>query len=244
MTVQITIDTGQLQRLNRQLLALTQRNLTFAVAKAMTASGKAAQRDLIRETPRYIDRPTRWTLGGTYVQFAKPSDLTVEVGFRSETQGRGNPAGRYLSPVAVGTLPHLKAADLSAAKLAHLPRGTVLIPAQSAGLKDSSGNVPLRLQAQILSAARSGGRSGIFLAPVRRGSTTMAIFERREGFLGRTSTYDRSLRRLFTLDTSPRVRSRQFPVREVLMEGFANAWRREMATAFEVELARAIGASR
>ena len=244
MSIEISIDAGELQRLNQQLLLLTDRNMRFAVSRALTASGKAAQLHLQRSTPVYITNPTRWTLNGTYTRYAKPSSLEVEIGFRSETQGRGNPSGRYLQPIAAGELPRVKAADLSASKLAGVSRSAVLIPARSAGLLDAAGNVPLRKQAQILAAARAGGRSGVYIAPVRRGSSVMAIFERKEGFLGRTSTVERTTRRLFTLDPSPKARQRQFPVRDVIEQGFAQAWRREMVAAFDAELARATGASR
>ena len=237
MALQLTIDASQLQRLNQQLLLLNDRNIRFAVANAMTAAGRKAQAELLQSTPRFIDSPTRWTLGGISQRtYAKPADLTINLGFATERRGRGSPAGRYVNPITAGTKPHPKGADLSASKIART-RGT-LIPARSAGLVDSAGNVPLRKQAQIIAAARAGGRSGVFIAPVRRGSSTMAIFERREAFMRRSSTLDRTTRRLFTIDPNPKVRQRQFPVRETVEQAFAQAWPQEMAAAFKSEIAR------
>ena len=237
----IRFDTGDLSRLNQRLSLLTEKNLRYAVANAMTAAGRQAQADLRQQTPRFVDNPTSWTLGGIPQRtFARPSDLTINLGFATERRGRGSPAGRYLNPLAAGTTPHLKGADLSAARIAGTPRA-VLIPARTAGLTDGAGNVPLRRQADILARARSGPRSGVFIAPVRRGSSTMAIFERTDGFIGRTSTYQRSVRRLFTLDTTPSPRRRQFNVQDVVMDSFTRSWRREMAAAFDAELRRVMG---
>ena len=239
MALSVTIDSSDLGRVADRLALLTERNIRFAVANAMTEAGRKAQADLVQATPRFIQSPTRWTLGGIPQRtFAKPSDLTIDLGFATERRGRGSPAGRYVNPIAAGTGPDLKGADRSASKIART-RG-VLIPARTAGLKDAAGNVPLRKQAQILSAARLGGQ-GIFVAPVEKGSLTMAIFERREGLMGRTSTVERFRRRLFVIDPNPKQRQRQFPVRDVVEQSFAQAWRREMATAFEAELRRAMG---
>ena len=239
MALSVTIDSSDLGRVADRLALLTERNIRFAVANAMTEAGRKAQADLVQATPRFIQSPTRWTLGGIPQRtFAKPADLTINLGFAAERRGRGSPAGRYVNPIAAGTGPHPKGADLSASKIAGR-RGT-LIPARSAGLVDGAGNVPLRKQAQILGAARSGSQ-GVFVAPVRRGSSTMAIFERREGFMRRSSTLERTTRRLFTIEPNPRIRQRQFPVRDLVEASFAQAWRREMATAFEAELGRAMG---
>ena len=236
MTLQLTIDASQLQRLNQQLLLLTDRNIRFAVANAMTAAGRKAQAELLHATPRFIDSPTRWTLGGISQRvYAKPANLTINLGFATERRGRGSPAGRYVNPIAAGTRPHPKGADLSASKITRT-RGT-LIPARSAALTDRAGNVPLQKQAQILSAARLGGQ-GTFIAPVEKGSRIMAIFERREGLMSRSNTLERFTRRLFTIDPNPKVRQRQFPVRETVEQAFAQAWPQEMAAAFQAELAR------
>ena len=239
MTLSVTIDSSELGRLGDRLALLTERNIRFAVANAMTEVGRKAQADLVQATPRFIQSPTRWTLGGIPQRtFAKPSDLTIDLGFATERRGRGSPAGRYVNPIAAGTGPQMKGADLSASKIAG--RRGVLIPARSAGLIDAAGNVPLRKQAQILAAARAGNQN-VFVAPVKRGSSTMALFERREGFMRRSSTLERTTRRLFTIEPNPKIRQRQFPVRDLVEASFAQSWRREMAAAFEAELGRAMG---
>jgi len=238
----ITIDTKELTRLADRAALLTEKNLRYAVAQAMTESGRKAQAALKEQAPRYIDNPTSWTLGGIFQRpYAKADGLTITLGFATERRGRGSPAGRYLNPMAAGTSPHLKAADLSASRLAGVSSRSVLIPARTSGLIDSFGNVPLRKQAEILGKARAGGASGVFIAPVRRGSKTMAIFQRKEAFIPRSSTLESSVQRLFTIDESPKPRARQFPVQQVVMDSFTSTWRRSMSDALDAEMRRVLG---
>lgn len=237
--IDIQLDTGDLQKLNRLVIALSEQNLRFATAKAITKAAQSAQQQLITETPRFIDGPTKWTLGGTYVQFARPTDLTAEVGFRSERRGRGSPAGRYLRPLVRGTTPHPKGADLSAGKIANRSR-VALIPARTSGLTNALGNVPLNRYAQILDDARQG-RNGVFIAPVKRGSPTLAVFQRKETFLPRSSTLDTTIRRLFTLDPNPKTRRPSFPVHDILYEAFGKAWQSALQDAVAAEVGRRIG---
>ena len=239
-SIRIDFDAEALQALDKRVRLLTDQNLRYVAARALTGAAQAAQAQLKQATPRYITQPTRWTLGGTYVRFARADNLTAEVGFKADAQGRGNPAGKYLQPIVAGTTPKLKAADLSASKIAHLPRGAVLIPAKGSGLINAAGNVSLSKYATILAGARQGGGQ-YFVAPVKPGSNIKAIFERKEGFIGRTSTLERSTRRLFTLDPNPKPRRAQFPVRQVLEQGFTQAWRAQLAAAFDAEVARRLG---
>lgn len=239
-TVRLDLDASGLARLDSRVRLLTDTNLRFAIAKALTESARAAQRTLKQETPRYIDQPTRWTLNSTYVRFAKASDLTAEVGYKSDAQGRGNPAGRYLRPIVKGTTPQLKAADLAATKIARETPGAVLVPARGSGLVNSAGNVPLSKYATILSGARQGGGQ-YFIGPVRKGSSVKAVFERKEAFIPRSSTLERTTRRLFTIDPNPKPRRPQFPVQQVLRQGFEQAWTTQAKAALQAELARRLG---
>jgi hypothetical protein len=238
--VRIDLDAGALQRLDSRVRLLTDQNLRYAAAKALTGAAQAAQAALKQATPRYIDKPTRWTLNGTYVRFARADTLEAEVGFRSDAQGRGNAAGRYLLPIVKGTTPKLKGADLAASKIARETRGAVLVPARGSGLVNSSGNVPLSKYATILGQARQGGGQ-YFVGPVKRGSSVKAVFERKVGFIGRTSTLETNTRRLFTIDPNPKVRRPQFPVRQVLRQGFEQAWRGQIQASVQAELVRRLG---
>jgi len=238
--VRIDLDAQALGRLDSRVRLLTDQNLRFAAAKALTGAAQAAQAALKQATPRYIDRPTRWTLNGTYVRFARADTLEAEVGFRRDAQGRGNAAGRYLLPIVKGTTPKLKGADLAASKIARETRGAVLVPAKGSGLVNASGNVPLSKYATILGQARQGGGQ-YFVGPVKRGSSVKAVFERKQGFIPRTSTLETSTRRLFTIDPNPKVRRPQFPVRQVLAKAFEQAWPTQVRASVQAELARRLG---
>jgi hypothetical protein len=237
----LNLDT-ELERLDKRVRLLTDQNIRYMAARAMTGAAKAAQAALREATPRYIDNPTRWTVNGTYVRFARADTLEAEVGFRQDKQGRGNAAGRYLLPIVKGTTPKLKGADLSATKIAGVGQGAVLVPAKDAGLKNAAGNVPLSKYATILGSARQGN-SRYYIAPVKPGSSIKAVFERKEAFIGRTSTVESSVRRVFTIDPKPKVRRPQFPVRQVLEQGFAREWPAQLRLAYRAEVERKLGSS-
>ena len=236
--IQVTISTGSLQRIGGFVAGLTEQNIRFSVSRAMNTAAEHAKTQLVEELKRSIDpAPSRWTLGGAFRTYAKASNLETVIGMRSDPVPRGNAAGRYLRPLVYGTRPRYKGADLSAGKLAG--RRVTLIPARSANLVDSLGNVPLRKQAQILSGARTG--NGYFIAPVRRGSSTLAIYESKEGFLGRTSTVQRTLRRVFTLDPDPKTRQPSLQLHKTLQQAFEARWPTSLQDAFRAELQAKFG---
>lgn len=237
--ININFDIRELDKAERFVALLSERNIAFAVSNAINRSAVYAKEQLVDELSATIDRPTRWTLGGAFNTFAKPSNLEAVVGLRTDPQSRGNPAGRYLMPMIQGTQPRVKAADLSATKISNGQRGAVLVPARSAGLVDGYGNVPLRKQVQILSGLRAG--RGYYVAPVRKGSTTKAIFESSSGFLGRTSTIVTSRRRLFTIDPNPKIRQPTIRLQETLVGAFTRRWATELPLSFEAEMRRRLG---
>lgn len=237
--IDIKFDISQLNNAERFVALLSERNINFAVSRAINNSAAHAKAALVEELTDTIDRPTRWTLGGAFNTFSKPTTLEAAVGLRTDNQARGNPAGRYLMPMIRGTQPRLKGADLSATKIANGQRSAVLVPARSAGLTDGFGNVPLRTQTKILSGLRAG--RGYYVAPVRKGSTIKAIFESSSGFLGRTSTLVSSRRRLFTIDPAPKIRQPSIRLQETLVTAFRRKWETELPASFEAEMRRRLG---
>lgn len=228
--------TDSIQPAIAKLGKLTEQNIRFVVAKAMTDAGKVAQQQLKESMPRYIDRPNPWTRGSTYVQFAKASDLTVTVGIREQDRNGRTAAGKYLLPLIQGGQPRPKGADLSASKIAGT-RG-VLIPAKEGPVRlNQYGNVSLSNYAKVLAAARVPG-SGVYIAPVRRGSSIKAVFQRKEAFMGRTSTLETSTRRVFTIDPNPKGRAARFPVPQLLEASFRQAFPSLLASGLQAELAR------
>lgn len=228
--------TDDLARFGQKLALLSEKNLRFAVAGALTRAGKVAQQDLLEAMPRHIDRPNRWTMGSTFVQYAKPADLTVEVGIRGQDRAGRTGAAKYLMPLIEGGQPRPKGADLSASKIAGV-RG-VLVPSQAGPVRlNQYGNVSLSNYAKVLAAARTKG-SGVYVAPVRQGSATLAVFQRREGFMRGTSTLQSTTRRLFTIDPNPKRRQQQLPLAQILEGSFLKALPREVQQGLEAELKR------
>lgn len=236
-TIRIDFDAEALKALDKRVRLLTDQNLRYVAARALTQSAKAAQAGLKEGMHRFIDKPTRWTLGSTFVQYARANDLQATVGIRSDNQGRGNAAGRYLLPIVQGTTPKIKGADLSATKIAGVASGAVLVPARNSPLrKTEAGNYTISAYARVLNAARQGGGK-YFVAPVKPGSTTQAVFAR-AGRGGKTT------RRVFTIDPNPKTRRPVFPVQEILTTAFGQAWPIEVRRAFEAEVASKLGRGR
>ena len=238
-TVRIDLQ-SDLKRLDSRVQLLTDQNLRYMAARALNAAGGAAKQSLRQAMPRFIDKPVPYTVNSAFQRFAKAGDLTTTIGIADQSRTGRTPAAKYLQPIVKGTTPSLKGADLSATKIAGVSRGAVLIPARNSGLKNAAGNVSLSKYATILGEARKGdGR--YYMAPVKRGSSTMAVFERTSGFIPRTSTVETTVRRMFTIDPNPKTRRRQLPLRQVLEDGFASAWRRELAAAYDAEVKRRLG---
>ena len=87
------------------LTALDEKNISFAVAKAMTLTGQYAQNKLKVALSAAIDRPTPYTMNSTFVTFASPSKLFMEVGIKNMARSGRIPAGRYLQALIKGQQP-------------------------------------------------------------------------------------------------------------------------------------------
>ena len=158
MALSVTIDSSELGRLGERLALLTERNIRFVLAGAMTAAAKDAQVALKQATTsgRFIQAPvTKWTENSTYVSFASPNKLAAEVGFKDFASG-GTPAGRYLNPLVQGgprrTKPHERLLWASGA----VPRGRFLVPTGVTPLAfNAAGNIPSSKYIQVLSRVKS-----------------------------------------------------------------------------------------
>lgn len=221
-----------------RLALLSEKNIRYVVARALTDAGKAAQADLKADMPRFIDRPTRWTLGGTYVQFAKTADLTVEVGIRNDSTGGGTPPARYLQPLITGGPPRPKGADLSASKIAGT-RG-VLIPHTGGMRLDRYGNVSLSNYTAVLSGVRDK-TSGLFVGKVTPSGSVKGIFRRSENFLPRSNTVQGRLRLLFVVDPNPKPRTPRFPVQHLLEDSIRKSLPSLLQQGLQEELAKQLG---
>jgi hypothetical protein len=227
--------TTDIDRVSQQLARLTDTQVRYAIAGAMTRAVIATREQLKAELPTFIDRPTRWTINAAYAQFARPSNLTAEVGLRTDGS---RSAGRYLQPLIQGTRPLIKPVDRSAATLAGVSTSAALVPSRGGAPINQYGNVSLSNYAKILGNARIKG-SGIYVAPIKRGSATKGVFQRTTGFIPRTSTLESSVRRLFTIDPTPAIRQRRLPLEQILNQAFSRHWPGELRSGINAELRRA-----
>mgnify|MGYP003313526492 CR=1 FL=1 len=228
--------TSDINQALKGLTALDEKNIMFAVAKAMTLTGQFAQNKLKAAMEVAIDRPTPYTKGSTFVQFATPSKLFMEVGIR--TQGRGGRigAGRYLQSLIKGGQPTYKGVDLAASKIAGY-RG-VLVPSKQSPIKlNRYGNITLGNYKTVVGGARHIG-GAYYIAPVKKGSSVKAIYQRKTGFIGRTSTIESNTSRVFVLDPSPKQRQRQLNLPIILGNTVKQEFPKFMKQRFKSEIAR------
>ena len=126
--LQITLDTSDLSRVTDQLHLLTEQNISYMTAKAMTRSGYAAQQTLRTSMGRYIQGgPTPFTYNSTFVKIARPNNLSIEVGYRQEAN-KGTAAGRYLNPMTVGGTRPYKSTERQMQRSGLLRSGEYLMP--------------------------------------------------------------------------------------------------------------------
>ena len=141
--------TSTLPKAIRWTDAMTKR-LPWAIADSMTQAAKDARQYLREVTPRYIDRPTNWTLNSTFVKFATPRRLTSEVGFKYF--GGGVPAGRYLETLARGGSRAAKSTERQLQQAGVLRSGQFIVPTGVTPLKlNSYGNLSGSSYTQVLS---------------------------------------------------------------------------------------------
>ena len=217
------------------LSALDEKNISFAVARAMTLTGQFAQKKLNAAMEAAIDRPTPYTMRSTFVTFAKPTNLFMEVGIRERSRGR-TAAGRYLQALVKGGRPTIKGVDLAASKIAGY-RG-VLVPSNKSPVKlNRYGNISLGNYKKVIGGARQGNGQ-YFIAPVKRGSNIKAVYERKSSFIGRTSTVQSNTSRIFVIDRNPTSRSRQLNLDIVLGRTVRQNFPKFMKQRFEAEIAR------
>ena len=226
--------TSDINKAIKGLEALDEKNISFAVAKAMTLTGQYAQKKLKVSMAAAIDRPTPYTMNSTFVTFAKPTNLFMEVGIKNMSRGGRVPAGRYLQSLIKGGRPTYKAVDLAASKIAGY-RG-VLVPSKQSPIKlNRYGNITLGNYKKVIGGARNNG--AYYIAPVKRGSSVKAIYQRKTSFVGRTSTLENNTSRLFVIQPNPEMRQRQLNLPIVLGRTVKDNFPKFLKQRFDKEIA-------
>mgnify|MGYP003347940546 CR=1 FL=1 len=253
--LKISIDSSDLQQAVDKLGLLTEKNIRFIVAEAMTTASKAAQVELQNSmrSGRYINNPTPFTLNSTYVRFARASDLTTEVGFK-QFATKGTPAGRYLQHLVTGGPREAKRSEMRLRSSGVIGGSRFLVPTGVTPLKlNQYGNLPASAYTQVLSRLKAFNTAGA-TQNVSRAAASQAKRQQRDYFVGRPGglpegIYARVGRRpkggglprgfhtVFYITNQPNYRP-TFPIPSILNAAYERTFQATLPSLIEAELAR------
>lgn len=166
----------------RRMRDVRQRQLAFATAKALTATAQAVQAAEVKEMADVFDRPTPYTLSGTFVKSATKDRLTAVVGLK-DFAGKGTPASKFLTSQIRGGARNLKRFERALRSVGALPDDMRAVPGSGAKL-DAYGNMDRGQIVQILSYFRAFPEAGYRANMSERQRARLARGSRRTGALG------------------------------------------------------------
>ncbi len=228
------------------------KQLPWAIAKAMTESAKKAQVALKAQTPRYVDRPTRFTMNSTFVRFASPKKLEAWVGFK-DFAPKGTPAAKYLQPMVGGGTRVQKATERQLSAAGVLPSGSFIVPTGVTPLKlNAYGNLAGSTYTQVLSRLKAFGQQG-YTANVSGAKRSQSKRSQRDYFVGtpgglplgiyarlgkrpKGGGLPRGFHTAFYVTRQPRYQP-TFPVQKILDSTYRNTFGPHLRSALERELA-------
>ena len=256
--LKISFDSSELQQAINKLGMLTEKNIRFVVANAMTTASKAAQAELqtAMRSGRFIDNPTPFTINSTYVRFARASDLTTEVGFK-QFAVKGTPAGRYLQHMVTGGPREAKRSEFRLRSSGIIGGSRFLVPTGVTPLKlNQYGNLPPSTYTQVLSRLKAFNTAGA-TQNVSRAAASQAKRQQRDYFLGRPGglpegIYARVGRRpkrgglprgfhtVFYITGQPNYKP-TFPIPSILNDAYERTFKATLPTLIDAELLRKFG---
>jgi hypothetical protein len=134
------------------------REVDFVTAVALTRTAKRVEAAELHEMKDVFDRPTPFTLSGTFVRPATVSNLSAEVKLK-DFAGKGTPAAKYLAAQLQGGTRRPKRFERALQSLGALPPGYRAIPGAGAKV-DAYGNMDRGQIVQILSYFRAFPEAG------------------------------------------------------------------------------------
>lgn len=240
--IDVKFTTEGLTGLQTAMLSLSGK-LDRVTAVAMTRSAKVAEAEVKKQTPRYINNPTRWTLNSTFVKPATESRLTTIVGFK-DYSSTGTPAAKYLQLQAKGGTANRKGYENLLQRKGLLKPGEFAVPAGNNPLGfNTYGNISGAKYVQVLSRlgalreiGSEGNRTGSARSTAKRKERDYFVAE----INGHRAIWARKGKRgivpvFHFLDNAPRFSAR-FPVRNIIETSFGKAWNAELKKAVKAQI--------
>lgn len=235
MKIDFIVDTSQLDKLARFTSAL-RGNLDKDTARAMTLAAYDSRDHLKAVTPRYVDRPTKWTTNAVFVQPAKPGNLTARFGFKDKAV-KGRAAAQYLQPMVAGEPRGFKRHEEAMQATGVLRGYEYTVPVDVHPLKlNAYGNLSAATYTQVLSRLGGlreqgslGNVSGARRSQRKRRQADYFVGEpgglprgiyARVGPRPRNGGLARGFHTVFYITRQPRYQA-TFPVRQILSKKFA-----------------------
>jgi hypothetical protein len=137
----------------RKLSDLKQRQIPFALAKALTRTAIAVSKREQQEITRVFDRPTPFTVNSVYVIAATKQNLTAIVRIKDEASKGVSPA-KYLRAEIFGGPRGMKASESLLRRSGLLGANEFMVPSNYIQL-DAYGNVPKGTMTNVLSGVKA-----------------------------------------------------------------------------------------
>jgi hypothetical protein len=141
-----------------------QKQLDFATINALTQTAKKVKQDLRESMPRYLDKPTPFTLNSLMMQPATKHKPQAKVWIKELSAIHKH----YIEPQVEGGQRDTKASERRLSRNNQMPSGYGrLVPAQGAKL-NQYGNLSSGFMAKVLSATKSFRDEGFIANQTRR----------------------------------------------------------------------------
>lgn len=141
-------------------LGVVEKQAKYAAMVAINRVLPEVQREIVGEMARTFDRPTPYTMGGTFVRQATRTKLEGMVALKDErAAGKGTPATKYLAPSVFGGDRNQKRFERALRAAGILPQGMFAVKGEGART-DAYGNMERGQIVQILSYFQAFGEQG------------------------------------------------------------------------------------
>lgn len=203
-------------------LRLLGRQAPFVAAVTLTRSVKDGQTAIKDTMPRAFDRPTSYTLNGTFMKPATKTRLEARVWVKDNVASKGTPADRFLLPEIYGGARGQKGMERMLQSAGLMKSGWFAVPAAGA-LLDANGNVKRSQIVQILSQlklqrgagfeSRASGSAKSNRSIARQGVTYFALAAKHRGlkpgiYLKRRFAHGTAVRPVFIFVPAAQYRAR------------------------------------